>query len=158
VVTIALGIVMLFAAWQADGWPTATASDGRHHLLEDKLRVVITTEEIPSPVIAKFAELTKTKGVVFAQPGAKYQVTDVISEPGLPRRRLIFAALSDEFCVLTYERGGIGHSEHEVVFQLVRGGPALAWRAVLNDRPSSLKKLRDSVRKGEYIDNPDYAF
>ena len=157
VARIALGLAMLVASGrQLPGWATATADEGRRHLLEDELRVITTTREIPDSVIARFAELTKTKGVVFAQPGAKYQETDVVSEPGLPQRRLIFAGLGKGLCVLYYERGGIGHSEHVMVFQVGQEGSELMWGAILKGRANSLEELRDAVRKGDY--GPNHSF
>src|SRR5260221_14200084 len=45
----------------------------------------------------------------MANPNEKFQATDAV-RGNLPMRRLAIAGVSDRFCILNYERGGIGRS------------------------------------------------
>ena len=44
-----------------------------------------------------------------------FRSTDFISDPKLPRARLIWAATAGEYYVVHYERGGFAHSYHILV-------------------------------------------
>jgi hypothetical protein len=60
----------------------------------------------------------------LAEPGAEFQVTDVIVKPNLPIRRLILSRCSSDHCVVYYERGGIAHTFSVVLFRIDKGGAA----------------------------------
>jgi hypothetical protein len=53
--------------------------------------------------------------VDIANAGAKYNATDVIYNPLLPRRRLIVFASSPNINILYYEHGGRGHHNHCII-------------------------------------------
>src|SRR5919197_4977290 len=67
---------------------------------------------IPNSVRMSFAKALGEERFAMAEPGAEWQVTDVVRKPGLPRRRLETVALSPSFCILFYELGGRGHTHH----------------------------------------------
>ena len=54
----------------------------------------------------------------MAEPGEKFQATDVVSG-NLPWRRLILGAYSQTRCLISYEKGGIGLSRQVVFFALM---------------------------------------
>ena len=56
----------------------------------------------------------------LAEPGQKWNATDVITDPTLPAKRLIWAATSGEYYVVHYERGGIAHTFHILVAKLTK--------------------------------------
>ena len=157
--SITVGMVLLLSvSTVGHGDDIRSASDARRALLEGSFTIVTKTQEIPEPVLVLFASLTNTKGRVLADPGARYQVTDVVSEPGLPWRRLVFAGNGKGIYFLNYERGGIAHSQLVAVFEYVPGRVSLVWRAALNRKADSLTALRDAVRKGQYSDGSEYGF
>jgi hypothetical protein len=159
VTLIAAGLACLIASGRLGyGADSMSAADAKRELMEREFKIVTKTKDIPEPVIVLLAALTKTKGKVLAEPGEKYQETDVVSEAGLPRRRLIFAGNGKGIYIVNYEMGGIGHSQHVIVVEFVPGQIALVWRAVLDRRVDNLTELRDSVRKGQYRDGSAYAF
>ncbi len=90
----------------------------REHLLDGSFTIVATTEALPANVKQAFAEITDQQSFALANPGQKYQATDVISERGLPLRRLLFAGVRDDKWFIHYERGGYGHSYCVVVFKV----------------------------------------
>src|SRR5579863_9190373 len=69
-----------------------------------------STTAIPGAVRASFIKSTGEKSFSMAEPGAEWQVTDVISNRELPGRRLVNVALSSPFCIVFYEIGGIARS------------------------------------------------
>ena len=68
----------------------------------------------------------------LAEPGQKWEATDVIADPSLPRKRLIWAVVYDDRYVVHYERGGRAHSFHILVATLAKADPKpkVEWRAV----------------------------
>lgn len=93
-----------------------------------------------------------------SQPGAEWQLTDVVLKPGLPRRRLEKVARSPSFCILFYELGGRGHRHHVAVFRLQPDRATLVWRAVF-DRPiGDVAALRVAIDEGRVEDDPKYGF
>jgi hypothetical protein len=89
---------------------------------------VHSTNDLPAAVVALC-----TNGVgKLAEPGENWNATDAISDPTLPAKRLIWAAIGGEYYVMHFERGGIAHTYHIMVAKLANnnGEPKLVWRAV----------------------------
>ena len=91
-----------------------------------------TIADISPLVRDAFAKATHQE-FSMAEPGGKWQSTDVIIEPGLPWRRLTAVAASAKFCLVFYERGGIGKSNIVAVFRLSSRGAEPVWLAYLDD-------------------------
>jgi hypothetical protein len=105
--------------------------------LEDAARFheIASTKDLPDPIRKLCAEADGK----MADPGGKWQVTDVIMEPSLPIRRLIWAATDGNYYVVCYERGGIVHSFHLVIATLAKGAtkPTEIWAG--NTKPNEFK-------------------
>jgi hypothetical protein len=84
----------------------------------------------------------------LAEPGASFQSTDVIRGKGLPSRRLIFAGLSDKYCIVHYERGGIAHSFLVAVLGLSNGKANVVWVAN-TERMGDLRELKTALEAGK---------
>lgn len=125
--------------------------------MEDHFRMVKKVADLPTGVITAFAEHTKQSPFRMADPGEEFQVTDEVMKPNLPGRRLVFAGISDGYCVVQYESGGIAHLWWVVLFRLSSSGPAkVVWAA---SEPkwggfATLSDLREAVRRGELRDDP----
>jgi hypothetical protein len=117
-----------------------------------------TVSNIPVVVRASFAKAVGEEPFGMAEPGAAWQATDVVRTPNLPRRRLGKVALSQSFCILFYELGGRGHSEHVVVFRLSPVGATLVWRAVLDQGITEPSALLRAIDLGKVDDDPKYGF
>jgi hypothetical protein len=107
----------------------------------DSLNQVDRFANLPAPIQAGSFSVdgTPAKGWEMAEPGAPFQVTDVVS-PGskLPGRRLIAAGCDASVCVVHYERGGIAHFYEILAFSSTPSG----WKVVWNARgPKSLENL-----------------
>lgn len=72
----------------------------------------------------------------LADPGQNWNATDAITDPTLPWKRLVWAAVGSDYYVVHYERGGIDHSFHILVAKLTKndGKPTVVWRADANSR------------------------
>jgi hypothetical protein len=93
-----------------------------------RFREVRSTNDLPAAVVA----LCTNDVGKLAQPGEKWNATDAISDPTLPAKRLIWAAIGGEYYVVHFERGGIAHTYHILVAKLTSNDsqPKAVWRAV----------------------------
>ena len=94
----------------------------------------------------------------LAEPGQNWNATCVITDPSLPGKRLIWAAVGGEYYVVHYERGGIAHSFHMLVAKLTKNDaePKVVWRAVggpFKDYAAFLDALRNG-KLHDRLDNP----
>jgi hypothetical protein len=91
---------------------TKLAAEHRKVLLDSsRFHELRSTTNLP-PTVA--ALCTDGKGKL-AEPGQKWQVTDIITDDSLPRKRLIWGVTDGEHYVVHYEQGGRGHSFHVLV-------------------------------------------
>ena len=116
---------------------------------------VRTTTNLPSAILGLCDGGGDGK---LAEPGEKWNASCVITDPSLPGKRLIWAAVGGEYYVVHYERGGIAHSFHILVAKQTKNDakPVLVWRAVgapLKDYVAFL----DALRTGKLHDSLDSA-
>lgn len=124
-------------------------------VLQDSSRFheVHSTGDLPAAIVALCADDGR-----LAEPGQKWNATDAITDPTLPGKRLIWAAVDGEYYVVHYEGGGIAHTFHVLVATLTKNNtkPKVIWRGVggpLKDYAAFLIALRN----GKLDDRLDYA-
>src|SRR5437899_7346047 len=134
---------------------TKLSSEDRR-VLQDSSRFheVHSTNDLPPAIVALCAGDNDRP----ADPGQKWNATDVITDPTLPGKRLIWTAVGGEYYVVHYERGGIAHTFHVLVATLTKNHakPKVVWRGVggpLKDYAAFLIALRN----GKMGDRLDYA-
>jgi len=91
-----------------------------------RFREVHAATNLPSAVFSLCADGSGR----LAEPGQKWEVTDVIIDHRLPRSRLIWAATDGDYYVVHFERGGIGH-EFVVLIATVKPDttkPTIIWQ------------------------------
>jgi hypothetical protein len=76
--------------------------------LEGDFALIRDVKSLPRPVRQAFTEAGGSR-LVLADPGQRFEATDVIRDTSLPRKRLIFAGVSGNKCFVHYEQGGLGH-------------------------------------------------
>jgi hypothetical protein len=127
--------------------PKLAAEDRK--VLQDSPRFheVHSTSDLPPVIIALCS------GDKLAEPGQNWNATDVITDPTLPGKRLIWAAVGGEYYVVHYERGGIAHTFHILVARLTKGDakPILFWRAV-GHQFKNYTAFLDALRSGKLDD------
>jgi len=124
-----------------------------HHLTPAELEAFLagnftTVREIrnlPAPVVQAYTERGGAR-IVMANPGERFEVTDVITDSSVPRKRLIFAAVSQDKCIVSYEQGGRGHTFHIALFRLNSNKAEPVWQGFCEAK--DLDTLRKSVADG----------
>lgn len=103
---------------------------------------VRSVEAIPDAVLMQFQG-------GLAGPGHDCQSTDVVRGRPLPSRRLIVAGVSQKYCIVHYERGGIGRSWLLALFELLDGRANVRW--VSNTEPmTDLQEVKTALESSQY--------
>ena len=122
---------------------TKLPAEDRKALLDvSRFHEVHTTSDLPAVILSLCEGGGDGK---LAEPGQKWNATDVITDPSLPGKRLIWAAVGGEYYVIHYERGGVDHSFHILVAKLMKDDAKAVWRAVgspFKDYAAFLESLR----------------
>jgi hypothetical protein len=118
-------------------------------------REIHAATNLPSVVFALCAD----ENGRLAELGQKWEVTDVITDHKLPRKRLIWAVTNGDYYVVHYERGGRACSFHVLVAKLKSGDskPHFVWRGV----GGPLKDFRaflDALAGNKLDDSLAYAY
>lgn len=110
--------------------------------------MVKTTAQLPNSCKAAFMRLANMNKFEMAEPGEKFQATDVVSG-NLPWRRLMLGAYSQTRCLISYEKGGWGLSRQVVFFVLMPdqktefiGGAYIDGAASFEDMRAALLKRK----------------
>jgi len=131
---------------------TKLAAEDRKVLQEpSRFHEVHSTSDLPAAIVMLC-------GSKLADPGQKWNATDVIMDPTLPGKRLIWAAIGSEYYVVHYERGGIAHTYHILVAKLTKNdaNPKVVWRAMAGGF-KDYAGFVDALRAGKLDDRVDYA-
>ena len=116
------------------------------HLLDGQFKVVSKTDGIPIDIKQAFSKVTREAPFAMADPGKKFQVTDVVHDRSLPRRRLVFAGFQGDTWFVHYERGGLAHSYFVVAFNVKdQDDVDFAWGCGIADAANSMEQLRRMV-------------
>lgn len=125
-VLILSAAILVFRPWHKQGPPlgplisyestSAVDANVRQFLAGDFL-IIRDVRYLPLGVRQLFTEVGGTR-VTMANPGEEFEATDVITDPSLPRKRLIFAGVSGRKCFVHYEQGGLGLSFLLALFEV----------------------------------------
>jgi hypothetical protein len=88
--------------------------------------------------------------------GGSFAATDVVSVPGTPARRLVFGGISDRYCLVHYEYGGIAHGYMTVLFALSENQSIPLW-VHSGGRYESLDQFAKETDQGELTNEVDNA-
>ena len=127
------------AAGQTAG-PAKVPDALRNHVTNERFQSVTSIRGLPLGVRDELQNLFGSGSLDIAEPGAPFQVTDVIVNAKLPRRRLIAAGCSADHCLVYYERGGIAHTWHVTLFHWTPAATRLEMGGVA---PSGLKSIEE---------------
>ena len=159
IVTSTLAFFLLCTYVSSSASITKLSSEAKEYMLrEDAFSGIPSVKEIPASVLMKFAEIAKDPNLKIANLGEKFQVTDVISEQGLPSRRLIFGGISKDYCLIHYERGGYAHSYNVILFKLSAKSADFLWGGTRFNRISDQSELRELTRYDALDDSLPYSW
>lgn len=123
-------------------------SGDRRAFLATNYRIIWKVADLPPRIANEFIVEGGTQ-ISMADPGEKFESTDFISDPSLPRRRLIFAGIASDRAFLHFERGGIGESFIIDFFRLKSPEIASgAWEGYCDKPAKALDDLRQHISDG----------
>jgi hypothetical protein len=129
------------------------ASDHRKLLINVvTFRLIKDSNNIPSAVLA----LCSDSNGRLAAPGKPWEATDIITNPKLPWKRLIWSATYKNYYLIHYERGGRGHSFHILLAQTKGGKAEALWRAT-GVRYANTAAFLKALQENQLYDDPKYA-
>jgi len=127
----------------------ATPSEAlRAHVKGERLGIVTSVRGLPLGVRDELQTLFGSNTLDIAEPGARFQVTDVVVDPKLPTRRLVAAGCSIDHCLVYYERGGITHSWHVALFHWTPAATRLELSGIAPPGLASIDDVRNAVLSG----------
>jgi hypothetical protein len=131
----------------------------REHIFDGEYKTVLNVDQLPQQVKIVFAALAKQAKFEMANPGDDFQLTDVITQKGLPQRRLIFADISTDKCIVHYEKGGYAHVYYAVVFSIDAAQAArFVWGGAMWTAAKNLTQLRSAIKSGIIKDDLPYIW
>ena len=113
--------------------------------------------QIPSAGLAAFQASQDDHDFKMADPGGRYQVTDVVKTPGLPSRQLQFAALSQDYLLIHHARGGIALGYYYVLLKKSGDSFKVIWVGE-GVRYSSFHRFLKGLKTKAIDDRPGYAY
>jgi hypothetical protein len=120
----------------------------RAHVKDEPFQIVTSVRGLPLGVREELQTLFGSNTLDIAEPGARFQVTDVIVDPKLPRRRLVAAGCSTDHCLAYYERGGFNHSWHVALFHWTPAETRLEMGGIAPPGLASIDDVRNAILSG----------
>ncbi len=146
--TIGVSVWLAVATGSQVAPPTALSPALRAQLKDGRFGIVTSIRGLPLGVRDGLQSLFGSQTLAIAEPKAKYQATDVIVEPNLPIRRLVAAGCSTDYCLVYYERGGIAHSWHVVLFHWTPAATRFEWGGNAPGGLATIDDVRNAILSG----------
>ena len=120
----------------------------RTHVQGERFGIVTSIRGLPLGVRDGLQTLFGSPRLDIAEPGAEFQVTDVVVNPKLPIRRLVAAGCSTDHCLVYYERGGINHTWHVALFHWTPAATRFEWGATAPGGFATIDDVRSAILSG----------
>jgi hypothetical protein len=137
--------------------PAALSGELREHMKLERFDIVTSIRGLPLGVRGALQTLFASHEFDvqrdIAEPGARFQGTDAISNPPLPLRRLIAAECSIDHCLIYYERGGSALTWHVALFQWTPDGTKFESGGLLSKRLATIGDVRNALVSGTLKDS-----
>jgi len=145
----AVGFTLWSAVASGQTLPAGPLPDAlRAHVQGERFQIVTSVRGLPLGVRDGMQKLFATASLDIADPGAEFQVTDVIVKPGLPFRRMVAAGCSADHCLVYYERGGIAHTWQVVLFHWTPSATRVEWGGNAPGGMANIDAVRNAVLAG----------
>jgi hypothetical protein len=129
--------------------PTVALSAAlRTHVKDERFGIVTSIRGLPLGVRDGLQTLFGTQTLDIAEPGAEFQVTNVIVNQKLPIRRLVAAGCSTDHCLVYYERGGFVHTWHVALFHWTPAETRFEWGGTAPGGLKTIDDVRSAVLSG----------
>ena len=120
----------------------------RDQLKDERFGMVTSIRGLPLGVRDGLQTLFGSQTLDIAEPGAEFQVTDVIVYPKLPIRRLVAAGCTIDYCLVYYERGGIAQTWRVVLFHWTPAATRFEWGATAPGGLATIDDVRNAILSG----------
>jgi hypothetical protein len=128
--------------------PVALSGTLRAHLKSERFGIVSSIRGLPLGVRDGLQTLFGSQTLDIAEPGAEFQVTDVILKPKLPIRRLVAAGCSTDHCLVYYERGGVAHTWQVALFHWTPAATRFEWGGSAPGGLTTIDDVRNAILSG----------
>lgn len=128
--------------------PAALSGALLAHVKAERFSLVTSIRGLPLGVRDGLTALFGTQGLDIAEPGAPFQVTDVVGIQRLPNRRLVAAGCSVDHCLVYYERGGLAHTWHVALYHWTPAATRFEWGGVAPGGLATIDDVRNAVLSG----------
>jgi hypothetical protein len=138
--------------------PAALSESLRAHVKGERFDVVTSIRGLPLGVRDGLQTLFGSPALAFdiAEPGAAFQVTDVIVTPRLPSRRLAAAGCSTDHCLVYYERGGVAHTWQVALFHWTPAATRFEGGGIAPGGLATVDEVRTAVLSGAVKGSPKF--
>jgi len=106
--------------------------------------------------VRSLPESVRSRIPKMSNPGGPFNDSDVSFLFDTPRRRLIFGGVSDRFCLVHYEYGGVAHGYLTVIFAL-SGNQSIPLWAHAGGRYTSLEQFAKETDRDELTNEVNEA-
>ena len=145
----AIGVAVMTAAVSgSQSAPAALSEALRAHVKNERFGIVTSLRGLPLDVRYGLQTLFGSSTLDIAEPGAPFQVTDVIVNAKLPSRRLVAAGCSSNYCLVYYERGGGTHTWHVALFHWTPAATRFEWGGMAPGGLTTIDAVRNAVLSG----------
>ena len=128
--------------------PVPLSGPLRSHVKDERFSIVTSIRGLPLGVRDGLQTLFGSATLDIAEPGAAFQVTDVIASPRLPIRRLVAAGCAIAYCLVYYERGGGSPAWLVAVFHWTPDATRFEWGGIAPRGLASVEAVRTAVLSG----------
>ena len=128
--------------------PVELSAALRAHVKDERFGIVTSIRGLPLGVRTRCRRCSAARQLDIAEPGAEFQVTDVIVDPKLPIRRLVAAGCSTDHCLVYYERGGIAHTWQVALFHWTPAATRFEWGGIAPGGLASIDDVRNAILSG----------
>jgi hypothetical protein len=146
---IGVSIWSVMAAGSQATVASALSGALRAHVQGERFEIVTSIRGLPLGVRDGLQTLFGSPDLDIAEPGAEFQVTDVVVNPKLPTRRLIAAGCSTDHCLVYYERGGISHTWHLALLHWTPAATRFEWGGTAPGGLASIDAVRSAILSGK---------
>ena len=128
--------------------PVALSGALRDYVKDERFGIVTSIRGLPLGVRDGLQTLFGNRELDIAEPGAEFQVTNVIVNPKLPIRRLVAAGCTIDYCLVYYERGGVAHTWHVALFHWMPAATRFEWGGTAPGGLATIDDVRSAILSG----------
>ena len=128
--------------------PVVLSPGLRAHVKDERFGIVTSIRGLPLGVRAGLQTLFGSQALDIAEPGAEFQVGNVIVNSKLPIRRLVAAGCSYDHCLVYYEHGGITPTWRVALFHWTPDATRFEWGGTAPGGLVTIDDVRSAVLSG----------